>query len=221
MRRRPLRLLTDHFLWKLLSVIIAFLLWIAFVDEPELTTTVAAPIEFKNVSDRLEFASDLPDRVLLQIHGPRTRINDAISGRTAVILDLADLQQAGERTYTVTAAVADLPARVGLVRSVPSQIRLRMENRVRRTVPVRLRFAGAPPEGYRVTETSIVPESITIIGPQSRLGSLTEVETDPLDLSTRSAAFETRLSLFIGDPRVRIDGPPTVRVKVSLEKDRQ
>jgi YbbR domain-containing protein len=96
-----------------------------------------------------------------------------------------------------------------------------MENRVRRIVPVRLRFAGAPPEGYRVTATTIVPESITIVGPESRLGSITEVETDPLDLSTRSAAFETRLSLFIGDPRVRIDGPPSARVKVSLEKDRQ
>jgi YbbR domain-containing protein len=221
MRRRTIRLLTDHFLWKLLSVFIAFLLWIALVDEPELTTTVAAPIEFKNVSDRLEFASELPDRILLQIRGPRTRISDAIGGRTAVVLDLADLNQAGERTYTITPGVAELPARVGLVRSVPSQIRLRMENRLRRSVPVRLRFLGAPPEGYRVSGATFVPESVTIVGPESRLGAVTEVETDPLDLSTRSAGFESRVSLFVADPRVRIEGAPSVRVKVSLEKVRQ
>ena len=47
---KAVRLLTDHFLWKLLSLVMATMLWIAVVDEPELTTNVTAPVEFRNLA---------------------------------------------------------------------------------------------------------------------------------------------------------------------------
>ena len=61
---KAVRLLTDHFLWKLLSLVMATMLWIAVVDEPELTTNVTVPVEFRNLAAGLDLGSDVPDRVV-------------------------------------------------------------------------------------------------------------------------------------------------------------
>ena len=98
---KPLRLLTDHFLWKLLSLVMAAMLWIAIVDEPELTTNVTAPVEFRSLGAGLDLGSDVPDRVVLQLRGPRSRLSVATGPRSAVVLDLSGQSRPGERTFTV------------------------------------------------------------------------------------------------------------------------
>ena len=217
-----------HFWWRVFSLVLATLLWLAIVDEPDMTTTLSVPVEYKNVPRELDISTDVPERVMLQLRGPRDKITDAASGaRLAVVLDLGDRRrgerdQPGERTYTIEPGNVQLPPTVALVRSVPSQLRLTLEPRVRKDVPVAMRFVGPVPEGYRLVSTKIIPETIQVVGPESRVRQVDKVETDPLNLAAlqRSAGRETEVMLntFIADEHVSPSAGAVVRVRVLLEK---
>src|SRR5262245_59383800 len=130
--RRMYTVATGNLYIKLISLAVAILLWFALVDAPVLTASISAPIEFKNFPPDLDVGSELPERVQLQVQGPR----DALAGnsfeRTAVVLDLEPMRNAGERTFDVSASLVGLPPRVELMRAIPFPLRVVLERHVRR-----------------------------------------------------------------------------------------
>jgi len=219
---RPIRLLTDHFGWKLLSLSMAAMLWIAVVDEPELTANVTAPVEFRNLAAGLDLGSDVPDRVVLQLRGPRSRLGLATGPRSAIILDLSTQTRPGERTFTVQEVNLNLPGGINLVRAVPSQIRVVLEHRLRKDVAVTLRFNGPPPAGYRVRWSQVLPDRISIVGPERHVSQIEAVETDALDFSQFRSdpekPTEVMLNAFVSDPLVSLASPSQIRARIQLEK---
>ncbi len=220
--RKVLRFITDNFIWKILSLLMALMLWIAVVDEPELTTNVTAPVEFRNLAAGLDLGSDVPDRVVLQLRGPRSRLPYATGPRSAVVLDLKGHTRPGERTFTVEELNLNLPNGIDLVRAVPSQIRVVLERRLRKEVPVTLRFASPPPNGFRVRWSLLVPERITIVGPERRVSLIESIETDALDFGqfrvSPEKEAEVMLNAFVADPLVSLASPSQIRARVQLEK---
>jgi YbbR domain-containing protein len=215
--------LTGNLYIKLISLAVAVLLWFALVDAPLLTTYVAAPVEFQNFPAGLDVGIQLPDRVQLQVRGPRDALAGDSFARTAVVLDLGSLRDAGERTFDVPASIVGLPARVEMMRAIPYQLRVVLERHVRRSVPVRLRFSGPVPPGYRISKHAIEPDTLIISGPESQVKSVDEAQCDPLDFGTMDRSVdeklvEARLHTFVDNPRVRIDSASIVSVKVFLEK---
>ena len=127
--------------------------------------------------------------------------------------------QPGEQTFTISANNLTLPPGVSLVRVVPSQIRVRLERRITKDVPVEVRFAGPPPAGYRIVHQDVQPSTVRILGPESRLEHIGAVQTDPVDLSSKLANAEFRVPVFLPDGLVRFeDSNPIVTLRVTLEK---
>ncbi len=219
---KAIRLVTDHFLWKLLSLAAALMLWIAVVDEPELTTNVTAPVEFRNLASGLDLGSEVPDRIVLQLRGPRSRVSLATGPRSAVVLDLSGQNRPGEKTFTVQEVHLNLPQGIELVRAVPSQIRVVLERRLRKDVPVTLRFASPPPAGYRVRWTELIPERISVVGPERRVKLIDSIETDALDFSHLRSDLvrptEVMLNAFVSDPLVSLASPSQIRARIQLER---
>jgi YbbR domain-containing protein len=67
----------------------------------------------------------------------------------------------------------------------PSDPSYRLIKLTAKTVPVKVRFASTPPEGYRLlTErVKVVPEQITLVGPEALLEETSSAETAILDIS--------------------------------------
>jgi YbbR domain-containing protein len=198
---------------------IAAFLWYAFVGETELAASLPATVQFKNVPQDLEVTPDIFDRIFLRLKGPATRLNAGSLRDITVVLDLGQVHGPGERTYTLTADNLQLPVGVDVSRIVPSQLRLRFDNRITRSVPVEVRFSGTAPVGYRITGQQASPDAVRVTGPQIRVERLNSVLTDPIDLSSTVGQAEFRVPAFVPDPQVRFEGePPNITVRVFLEK---
>lgn len=203
---------------KLLSLVTAIVLWCVIVGDPEMMTSISAPIQYKNLPKDLEVASDMPENVHLELRGPASKLASVLEERTAVVLDLSSQPSPGERTFTIRQMDVNLPSGVSLARVVPAQLRLRFERRERRDVPVQVRFAGPPAPGYRVTRTEVSPERRTITGPESRVNRIEFAETDQIDLSSVVSEAEFHVYCNTSDPLVTFDDTRMVSVKVWTEK---
>src|SRR5580704_11151811 len=113
-----IQLLTRNLGWKLLSLLIAIVLWISVAREPEVATSVSVPVEFKNPRDDLDISGDLPDRVRLEVRGPSGRLTRDSLSTVAAMIDLSDAQP-GERTYTIRGRNLNLPSGVVFYQAIP------------------------------------------------------------------------------------------------------
>jgi YbbR domain-containing protein len=211
-------LLTRNIGWKIFSLALAIGLWFAFVGETETAASVAVPVEYRNLPRGLDISNDLPDHLYLKVRGPAARVSTSEISQAAVVLDLSSIDRPGEQTFTLDQSSVKLPTGLTLTRSVPSQIRIQVENRDSREAPVEIRFAGPPPQGYRVASQSVTPPKLLVLGPRTHIARLAAVQADAIDLSGTVGTAEFHVSANVPDPQLRFDGSPMVAVRITLEK---
>jgi YbbR domain-containing protein len=210
------QLLTRNLGWKLLSLVIAVALWISVAREPEVATSLSAPVDFKNVRDDLDISGSLPDGVRLEVRGPSGRLTRDNLSSVAVVLDLSDAA-VGEHTYSIRGRNLNLPPGVVFYRAVPSQITLHFDQLIFKEEPVQPVYVNLP-SGYRIV-SEFSPTEVRIRGSQDRVAAIRQVKTDPMDLSGLVGDKVFRTHLNVGDPQVRlVDVSSDITVRVKLEK---
>jgi YbbR domain-containing protein len=211
--------LTSNIGWKLLAIASAVLLWWLFVAETEVATSIPVVVQYRNIPADIEIMADPPERLLLKLRGPASRLSPSQLSGTVLVFDLKNTSSAGEQTITIGAQELGLPSGVELVRVVPSQVRLTLDRRSEKTVPVEVRHSGPPAQGYRVVSQRVSPPSVKVIGPEAIVQRIESVPTDPIDLKSTVGTAEFRVPVYLPDPHLRFeDRTPVVSVQVTLEK---
>jgi YbbR domain-containing protein len=209
-----IRLFTENVPAKVVSVVIAVLLWVALVDEPELIETVTVPVEYRNLASTLDLSPDAPGRIQLQVRGSRSRLNEVSPEKTNIVLDLGGMNQPSSRTFTIQENTINLPPRVSLVRAMPAQLRVRLERRVARDVPVTVVFENQ--EKWRIAAMEVSPARVVIIGPESRVNNAESLSTEPIDLNEVDVSKPIRRNVLLSDPETSFSGTSIVTVKLTV-----
>lgn len=210
-----IRALTRNLSWKLASLAVSFILWMVLSGARESTTSITAPVQYRNIPKNLEISSELVEQVHLILRGPSMKLTRLGRSELPLILDLSRARGPGETTFAVNRDNIDLPSGVTLERAIPGQIRLELESRVARNVPVRTRLTHLP-EGMKILEQGVIPPGLTVIGPESRVSRIEYVDTDPVDLRALDARGQAKTTAFVGDPHVLFTSSPSVTVRVQL-----
>lgn len=210
--------LTNNLGWKLLSLLIAALIWISVAGEPELSTFLSVFVEYKNMPDDLEISSDIVESVYLELRGPSGQLRDLTETRAAVVMDFSNTHRPGERTFTIGQGNVTLPRGIQLVHSIPAQLHFRFERRVVRQIPVRVRFSTGPPKGYYVAESVAQPNALSVAGPESSMAKTQSIPTDPIDLSAIVGPAQFRVNTFLSDPYEHFQSSSQVAVNVFVKK---
>jgi diadenylate cyclase len=204
--------------WKLASLVLAVLVWLAFSSTPDVVTTYTAPIVYRNLTSGWMVTGNSPESVHLELRGGTGRLTAASLAETVVLFDLANVRTAEDRTFTISESNLNLPPGVTFLRAVPSQLRLRLARLAAKQVPVEVQLSGSLPAGYRLTGHSVSPDRLSIAGSETRVMAVTQVETDPIDLRGLTQSGERRVDAFVDDPQVRFESPPEVTVKLTIER---
>lgn len=210
------RFLAHNLGLKLLSLAIAFLLWLAYSGSRELTTAVSVPVQYRNIPTDLEIGPDLVEEVRLIVRGPSTLLSRVSASPSPVILDLGRVRRSGLTTFSIQRSNVDLPSGVVLERAIPSQIQIRAERREVKQVTVVPVFENVP-EGYRVESWTVTPPVLELSGPKSRLDAIREVRTDPIDVHVRLGQEQVETVAYAGDPQVHFRQSPQVVVRFVLK----
>jgi len=85
-------------------------------------------------------------------------------------------------------------------------------------LPVSVRFVNKPPSGYKIAETAVEPERVSVLGPAEEVRRLVSVETVPLDLEDSRGAVKRKVRLST-DGKPFSFSPDQVEVAVTLEEE--
>ncbi len=204
---------------KLLSLLIAVVLWLAVVRDPMAEVVLKIPIEFEHVPQNLDFTSEQIPQAEIRVRGPERIVRGLDQGDVHAFLDLA-VAAPGEHTYDLNAHSVRVPRSVEVVQIMPAQLRINFDKDIARIVPVRPRVIGTFAPGVQLASNGVIadPAQITVVGPQKRVNQVEAVLTDPVDATgvIGRARFET--NVYVPDPLVHLAHPGPIHVTVVTEK---
>lgn len=199
---------------KLVSVVIAVVLWVIVLGSRNVEATKEVPLEVITPADIVP-ANDIPEKIAFRLSGPKAFLRAILDRREDPIRVNLSGAKPGLITYRFFSDNIRVPIGVKVLSINPTAILIKLEYLKRRDVPVKPVLQGAPPEGYRIVSTTVKPEFVRIKGAESRVDSVTEVSTAPIDVSTLHQSVDRDVGLDLNRANVQLESPlPKIRIGV-------
>jgi len=204
--------------YKLVSVLVALVLWLYVQGEQTVDAVVRGDVVWQ-LPPGLVATEPLPQKVSMQVTGPRAAIRRAERGKPNLTIDLTELAT-GAHLIDLSAYPVDGLGTIVLNRLSPSTVGFSLDELSTRKVVVDPVLVGTPLEGYRVASALPDPLVMTVRGPQSAVQDRVEIATRPIDVSglTEDAVLMAELDLPSGVERVG-DEVLEVYIDVAAESD--
>lgn len=205
----------SNFGLKVLALVIALGLWLA--GHRDIERAVEVPVEFRHIPSDLMVMDTRVDYVVLRLNGPRTLVSTIDSDDLKLSLDLAEARS-GPASYPLSPNSFSVPRGVTVARITPPVIHLRLEPVMKKALPVNVRFSSKPPPGYKIAQTAVQPETVSVQGPAEEVGRLTAAETVPVELDAKPGVSKRKARLSASGKPFSFT-PDQVEVSVTLEID--
>jgi YbbR domain-containing protein len=200
---------------KIVSLVLAALLWLLVAGEQTVERALRIPLEFTNLPTQLELVGQPPAVVDVRVRGSSGTLSRITAGELAAVLDVQTARR-GDRLFHLTAEDVRAPFGVEVVQVTPASVSLTFEESLSKTVGVTARIEGEPAAGYAVGGVTVDPPTVAIVGPAGALNGLTEAITEPISVDGASGPVTETVTIGVADPVVRLRAAQTARVTVAI-----
>ena len=201
--------LRENWILKLTAILLAWILWLFIQGEQGTVTTVTVPVKFDLPAD-MGISSGYPSSVQVVVRGPSQDLEECY----------IDLKGKEEGEYTIALGEESIRYPKGLGTEViqvnPSQIVLRLEKTIQKTVPIKVPVKGDVAKGFEIYETIPEPDQVTIEGLRSQIAPINEIPTEviSLDGERQPSNFKVRLNIKNGQIRSSINDSIWVSIDI-------
>lgn len=203
---------------KLLALLLAVFAWFV-VSAPRrermFERAFSVPLAMVGMPRDLIVTTPVQDTVSVRLRGRSSVLRSLSSQNIEVTLDLSGLQP-GDVTISIRPQALNLPPKVDVVSIDPQKVRFRLERLRQKVVPIRAFLVGATPNGYAPGDPAIDPAQALVSGPASQIRSVSEVATERIIMTGRTATFMQIVGVVSDTPLVRIIDPLSAQVTVPV-----
>jgi YbbR domain-containing protein len=203
------RLFLHNAAWKLLALALAAFLWFSLSGQRRQRISergYVIPLTVVNLPPDAVLASPVPDTVDVRLRGPFDAIRLADPSKMEAVMDFADAQP-GERIYKLASDDINAPEELEVVSIAPPAVRIRIERLARKQVAIVARLTSA--DGSAVV-ARVDPPRATIAGPESEIGKMESIPTDPISLAGRDGTDLVVPATLAAEPNIRVLDPKGV-----------
>lgn len=221
------RLFEKDVVVKVLSVLIAILIWFLVLDqdnpftERTITVPLTSNVEVLDAKNLQIIGSSIPATVDIRIKGRRKRVDSVSSGDFSVFLDLSEVEGSGIKSVDVGSPEYTGDKDIIILGTNPTAVRLHFERVVGKQYPVTIEFTGSLPEGYQVVNQRVDPGIILIEekeGTLSRVGKVVAL-VNLNDLSvTKELVVRATVYDIEGKPMSQFEGKYPAIVSFDLAR---
>jgi YbbR domain-containing protein len=200
---------------KVVSVVLAALLWLIVSGEQTVERALRIPLEFTNLPPQLELVGEPPTVVDVRVRGSSGSLSRIAAGELVAVLDVRTAR-AGQRIFHLTGTEVRSPFGVDVVQVAPASLTLLFEKSSSKFVPIVPQVEGEPAQGFVVGGMIVDPPKVEILGPASALENLTRAVTEAVSVAGARRTVTETVTVGVADPNVRIKGSSMARVSVSI-----
>lgn len=213
-----MKIITKNLTLKVISLILAVILWLFVKSTSEGEVGLMVPLEFFGVPSSLIVTEVSEDAVMVRIMGPLSQLERLSTKEGRARIDLSGARP-GTNTFHILPDNLNLPSALKITQISPSSIRVELDRVVNKVVHVKVVMKGKPAPGYRVTKIIVDPPAINLQGARRQLEDLQEVLTEEIDLTGLRETQEIEVALRLTDLKLTEGIKDTVKIIVAVKKE--
>jgi YbbR domain-containing protein len=201
---------------KFLALLLGALLWFTVSGQQAERTLPGVPVVYRNKPASLEI-TDQTSFVEIQVRGLDSQLRNIQAGDFEAKVDLTGARP-GAMSYSLRIDQISAPLGLEVTHVEPGSVMAVLEIAGAASLPVKPVVDGTPAQGFVVSEVTVDPLIVTVVGPARRLASTTSATTDRVMIEGASSSVTQNVSVGVTDAALRLREPRTARVVVKIEK---
>lgn len=207
---------------KLISLILAVVLWYYAVGEESVEVTRIVPLEIRVKNQQMSILKTSARVVRVTLAAPRTLLSNLASQEITAFHEIEDkVKVTGDYSFRLEPGEIKLSSpQIRVLKIEPQVIGLTLDELIVKKLEIKPDLVGEPAFGYKWNqeETQLDPNAILIEGPKGVLEKLDAVPTERIDLVGRSRSFRRTVKLVLA-PNVKPLSEALVDVYVSIKEE--
>ena len=192
-----------HFGLKILSVVLATLIWMLVAGQREAERSLRVPLEYRNIPEQLEMLGDPTSLVDVRLRGTSGALAQLRGTDLVAVIDLKGARS-GRRLFHILSTDVAAPTGVKVLQISPATLSLTFETSAVKTVPVVPDIDDQPAAGYEIVKVTATPSTVDISGPTSEVEGVTEATTEPVSVAGATTSLIDTVTAGVADANVRL-----------------
>jgi YbbR domain-containing protein len=165
---------------------------------------------------------------LIITNGPLKGIEVHLRGSKSIIRTLSDLKiqytidlsgvNIGIHIIPIHQARIPFPEGISILKINPDSITVKVENEIKKKLPVNISLTGKPARGFMVVGAEAKPKSVTLSGSEDTLGRMDKVSTKPINIKGLSSSFKKEVTLDLVENLKLVDSSKIILANVSIKE---
>ena len=156
------------------------------------------------------------DEINIRILGTRAALRNVEPQKLEYAINVSGVKP-GVAEFEVEVSQVELPYGTRILSRSPAEIDVTFEKRGSKTVRVRPDYTGEPAAGFLLAGVSVDPLRVRITGARRAVQRVTEVATEPIDLSGLAESEEREVKLSPTGSHVWLEEDNSVTVRIQIE----
>jgi hypothetical protein len=178
--------------------------------------TFAAPLSLVGMRREYVITTPVPETVSVRLRGRLSDLRSLSSQTLEVPVDLAWVERSGTATITLHPQALNVPADVEVLSIEPNKFQFMVEGLRQAEVPIRPLIDGEVPRGYLAGDATADPAVALVSGPASQIRTFSEVRTERIIMTGRTATFTQSVDVVSESQLVRVISPLKTMVTVPI-----
>ena len=219
--------MTNHRLWAIFRrrhekwLVFCFLLGVTAILSCSGFTAHEAeffiPVEISGIPSGLTVTGSHLKGIEVRVRGPKSALETLAKLKPKYLLDLSGAGVGVKTIYFDQHRIA-LPKGVTIIKITPELLTIRIENEIKKELPVIISLSGKPASGFIVAGAVAKPLSSVLRGPQNILGPMEKVLTKPIDIKGMSESFKKEIVLDLAEDLEVISASKVVFAEIFIEE---
>jgi YbbR domain-containing protein len=212
--------LTKNMTIKIISLILAIILWVFVKSKSGGEVGLVVPLEFYRVPSNLIVTNVTDDAINVRITGSVIQLQRLPTREIRARIDLSRARP-GTNSFDILPDNFNISKSLDITQISPSSVKVDLDHVTEKTLHIKATVEGKPARGYRVSKITVDPPYINLQGARGQLMGLKEVATEAVDISDLTESVEVEVPLRIADLRLKKAVKRTVKVTIVVEKERK
>lgn len=208
--------LTQNLAYKVVALFFAMGIWIWVQTEQVITDRTRVHLEWM-LPDGLVATEPLLEQAALTVEGVQAVVRSTHQKELSITLDLRRAKLGDVTVDLGDQSITGLPSGLRVVNVAPSTLRVQLDRILKKKVEINVAQTGDLAPGFRLKGIDVRPNTVELVGPSSLLRSVSEVSTDPVDLSGLRDDLSLEVALDL-KPGIKAGSPRAIQVVVDVEE---